>query len=127
MQSQCQIALGELRRRQSRYEEAAAYFAGAQRVADLPDVPTVKESGYPEFEIQSGLFIMVPSKTPADITKAIEEKLQRVMDDSRVQERLRGLAIEPARMSPVEATKWLAADKARWSKLILEYGIKGQR
>lgn len=105
----------------------ALAVSGAQRVADLPDVPTAKESGYPEFEVQSGLFVMVSSKTPADITKAIEEKLQRVVDDSRVHERLRTLAIAPARMSPAEATKWLAADKARWSKLILEYGIKGQR
>lgn len=105
----------------------ALAVSGGKRVADLPDVPTAKESGYPDFEVQSGLFVMISSKTSPDVTKAIEEKLQRVMDDSRVHERLRALAIEPAGLSPAEATKWLAADQARWSKLIRDYGIKPQR
>ena len=105
----------------------ALAVSGGRRVTDLPDIPTVKESGYPEFEVLSGLFVMIPAKTPADVTKALEEKLQRVMDDPRVHERLRALAIEPAGLSPAEATKWLAADQARWSKLIRDYGIQGQR
>jgi tripartite-type tricarboxylate transporter receptor subunit TctC len=105
----------------------ALAVSGGRRVTDLPDIPTVKESGYPEFEVLSGLFVMIPAKTPGDVTKSLEEKLQRVMDDPRVHERLRALAIEPAGLSPVEATKWLAADQARWSKLIRDYGIQGQR
>lgn len=97
-----------------------------QRVHELPDVPTVKEFGYPNFELYSAIFIMVPSKTPGDITQSLEKRLARVVNDANVHQRLRTLAIEPANMSPSEAAEWLAVDKARWSKLIQEHDIKRQ-
>jgi tripartite-type tricarboxylate transporter receptor subunit TctC len=102
----------------------ALAVSGPQRVDGLPDVPTVKESGYPDFDVRSGLFVMIPSRTPPDVTKALEERLQRVMDDSRVHDRLRVLAIEPARMTPAESVQWLAAEQRRWSKLIADYHIR---
>ena len=105
----------------------ALAVSSKERVPELPNVPTVKESGYPEFEVYSGLFIMVASKTSADITKSLEERLARAVGDTSVHQRLRTLAIEPANMSPAEAMKWLSVDQARWSKLIQEHDIKVQR
>jgi tripartite-type tricarboxylate transporter receptor subunit TctC len=102
----------------------ALAVSGKQPVEELPTVPTVRESGYPNFEVYSGLFIMVPSKTPADVTKALENRLDRVVNDEAVHSRLKPLAIEPARMSSSQAAKWLAADQARLSKLIRDYNIK---
>jgi tripartite-type tricarboxylate transporter receptor subunit TctC len=102
----------------------ALAVSGSQRVGDLPDVPTIKESGYPDFEVMSGLFVMIPAKTPPEVAKGLEEKLRRVMSDPGVHERLRKLAIEPAGLSVAEAAQWLKAEQARWSKLIKDYGIK---
>jgi tripartite-type tricarboxylate transporter receptor subunit TctC len=105
----------------------ALAVSGSHRVRDLPDVPTIKESGYPQFEVRSGLFVMIPTNTPADVTKDFEEKLARVTNDQVVHERLAKLAIEPAGMTAAEAARWLKGEQARWSKLIEEYGIKNQR
>lgn len=102
----------------------ALAVSGKQRVEELPTVPTIKESGYPDFEVYSGLFVMVPSKTPPDVVKALEERLDRVVNDEWVRSRLKPLAIEPARMSSGQADKWLAADQARLSKLIRDHNIK---
>ena len=100
--------------------------SGSRQLAELPGVPTVKESGYPEFEVLSGLFVVVSAKTPPEIVKGIEDNLQRVVDDARVHERLRALAVEPARMTAAQATRWLAAEQTRWSKVIRDNGIKAQ-
>lgn len=105
----------------------ALAVSGDHRVADLPDVPTIKESGYPQFEVRSGLFVMIPAKTPVDVTNDIEQKLARVTNDRVVHERLAKLAIEPAGMTAAESARWLKGEQARWSKLIAEYGIKHQR
>jgi tripartite-type tricarboxylate transporter receptor subunit TctC len=102
----------------------ALAVSGSQRVAELPDVPTAKESGYSDFEVRSGLFVMIPAKTPEDATRELEQRLQRAVNDEAVHERLRKLAIEPAGMSVAEASKWLKAEQGRWSKLIKDYGIK---
>lgn len=102
----------------------ALAVSGSHRVRDLPDVPTIKESGYPQFEVRSGLFVMIPAKTPADVTKDIEEKLARVTNDHVVHERLAKLAIEPAGMTAAESVRWLKGEEARWSKLIKDFGIK---
>jgi tripartite-type tricarboxylate transporter receptor subunit TctC len=104
----------------------ALAVSGSNRVADLPDVPTIKESGFPDFEVRSGLFVMIPAKTPADVTRALEEKLERVVSDAAVHERLAKLAIQPAGMSARQAEQWLKGEQARWSKLIKDHGIKGQ-
>jgi len=105
----------------------ALAVSSPQRVDELPDVPTVSESGYPGFDVRSGLFIMLPSGTPPDITTATEAKLQRVVSDKRVHDQLRKLAIQPASMSVEDAMKWLKNDQARWSKLISEHGISAHK
>ena len=104
----------------------ALAVSGNRPLPELPGVPTVRESGYPEFEVLSGLFVVVSSRTPPEVVKGIEENLERVVDDARVHERLRALAVEPARMSAAQATRWLSAEKARWTKVIRESGIKAQ-
>lgn len=105
----------------------ALAVSGPQRVDQLPNVPTVSESGYPNFDVRSGLFVMIPAAASADVTKALEEKLQRVVSDARVHEQLHRLAIQPANMSAAQAVKWLKDDQARWSKLIKDYGISAQK
>jgi tripartite-type tricarboxylate transporter receptor subunit TctC len=99
-------------------------ISSIKRSPDLPDVPTVDESGYPGFEMQSGFFVMVPAKTSDDVVGAIYGKLEPILNDGEVKNRLRSLGIEAKAMSPAEAGKWLAADRERWARLISELGIK---
>jgi tripartite-type tricarboxylate transporter receptor subunit TctC len=102
----------------------ALAISSASRSPDLPDVPTVAESGYPGFEMQSGFFVMVPAKTADDVVRSIYGKLEPILNDGEVKSRLRNLGIEAKAMSPAEAEKWLASDRERWTRLIAELGIK---
>jgi tripartite-type tricarboxylate transporter receptor subunit TctC len=102
----------------------ALAISSLQRSPDLPDVPTVHESGYSGFEMQSGFFVMVPIKTPDSLVSSIYNKLQPVLNSDEVKSLLRNLGVEVKSMSPAEAAKWLAADRERWARLIAEMGIK---
>jgi len=102
----------------------ALAVSGKQRSSQLPSVPTVIESGYPGFEVETGYFVMLPSKVPADVTDGIERKVAAALADSATQERIRGIGIEPAGMDRAAAQQWLARDKVKWEKLIRENGIK---
>jgi len=105
----------------------ALAVSGRQRGAQLPDVPTVSESGYPGFEIEVGYFAMLPAKTPDAVTNAVETKLRRALTEAAVQERIRALGIEPAPgMSADEGARWIAAQHEKWAKLIREKGIRAE-
>ena len=78
--------------------------------------------------MQTAFFVMLPAKTPADTFKAVEEKLQSALAEASVQERIRGVGVEPAVRILVraDATKWLAVERDKWSKVIREKGIKAE-
>lgn len=102
----------------------ALAVSGPTRVATIPDVPTVKELGYPNFEVQSTYFVMVPSKTPATTVKALEDQIGQVLDDKSVQARLLSLGIMTEKMTPTQAEPYLSRERDKWSKLVKEKGIK---
>lgn len=102
----------------------ALAVSGPQRLASLPDVPTVVEAGLPNFQVQGGYFVFLPAKTSPELMKAVSQKLLKVMADSDVQQRVRALGMEPTPMDMAEAGKWIAADKARMGVIIAEKGIK---
>lgn len=104
----------------------ALAVSGSQRLSSLPDVPTVVEAGLPGFQVQGAYFVLLPSKTPANIMKSVSEKALKAIADPDVQQRLRALGMEPSPMGMAEAIKWIAADKVRMGKLIAEKNIKAE-
>jgi tripartite-type tricarboxylate transporter receptor subunit TctC len=73
----------------------ALAVTGAERSAELPDVPSMKEAGFPEVDthLWSGLF--VPAGTPAPIVAKLTSELGRALADAKVQEGLRRMAVTP--------------------------------
>lgn len=104
----------------------ALAVSGPQRLASLPDVPTVAEAGVPNFQVQGGYFIFLPAKTTPELMKTVSQKALKVMTDPDVQQRVRALGMEPTPMDMAEAAKWIAADKARMGKVIADKGIKAE-
>src|SRR6267142_2838345 len=73
----------------------ALAVTGAQRSAELPDVPSMAEAGLPE--VNTGLWsgVFVPAATPAPIVKKLEATLRRVIADPDVNGKLRAMAVTP--------------------------------
>lgn len=103
----------------------ALAVSSKKRVPMLPSVPTVIESGYPDFVVQTAYFVMVPTSTPEDASRKAESELGKALADPQVQDRLNDLGIVSMDMTPGDAVQWLATEKKRWTKLIRERGISG--
>jgi tripartite-type tricarboxylate transporter receptor subunit TctC len=101
----------------------ALAVAAPKRIADLPDVPTMKEAGADvEAVLWSGLF--APRKTPPAIVKKLEGELMRIARLPDVTERLKPLGIDPVGNSSDEFSAVMTSDIARWTAVAKAANIK---
>ncbi|MFL5047188.1 MAG: Bug family tripartite tricarboxylate transporter substrate binding protein [Xanthobacteraceae bacterium] len=105
-------------------ELRALAVTGSQRIAVLPDVPTVAEAGLPDLEFGSWNGLHVPTGTP----KAIIEKLNGAVAKARnladVQTRMRDVGLEPEGGTPAEFGEFVRRDVERWGRIVKETGVK---
>ncbi|MGB7178283.1 MAG: tripartite tricarboxylate transporter substrate-binding protein, partial [Xanthobacteraceae bacterium] len=97
--------------------------AGPQRTAYLPDVPTVIESGFKGFEVQSWNGLSVPAATPASVISTLNRAMKDVMPTPEVQDRAKQLGMAMRWSTPEDMTARLKADIAKWGAVIEQAGI----
>jgi len=94
-----------------------------QRVAELPNVPTIAEVGYPAAEMTTWYALYVTAGTPKPIVDKLHAELERVLQLPDVQSRLRGLGGEPSSMSVQQFVDMQRAEYDRFGKLIKSANI----
>lgn len=98
--------------------------SGDKRSAVLPDVPTFKESGYPNI-VASGWFAMyAPAKTPTASIEAINRALNKALTHPEVLDRFGKLALEAGGGSAADLTKLEQASTARWAPVVKATGFR---
>ena len=105
----------------------AIAVTSAKRLASMPDVPTVAESGVPElkdFEVQSWQAIFVPKNTPKPIVTRLHDEIRKVLAQPDMQTRLKGFGMEPADMSVEQITAFQRAEVDKWAQVIKGANIK---
>lgn len=95
-----------------------------KRSRELPEVPTLDESGYKGFEISGWYGIMAPAKTPRPIIARLNKEIVAVLSGGDVPKILMSRGYDPAPMTPEAFGKYLQSEVARWSKAVKQYGIK---
>jgi tripartite-type tricarboxylate transporter receptor subunit TctC len=113
-------ALGQLR--SGRVKPLAV--TSAKRWPQLPDVPTIAESGYPGFNVSSGSGIMVSGKTPKKIVAQLNSAIVRAMATPEVQQKFSAQGFVPLSSTPQEFEQILAANMERMRAVIKEIGLK---
>ena len=99
-------------------------ISGDKRSAVLPDVPTFKESGFPNI-VASGWFAMyAPAKTPAASIEAINRALNKALTHPEVLDRFSKLALEAGGGSAADLTKLEQASTARWAPVVKATGFR---
>ena len=96
-----------------------------QRIPMLPDVPTVSESGWKDFEVVSNFGVLVPAGTPPEIITRLNAEIAKIMQSADAKEQFltQGVFAHPPQ-TPDQAAQRLRQEIARWAKVIEETGIK---
>jgi tripartite-type tricarboxylate transporter receptor subunit TctC len=101
---------------------------GAQRAAQLPDVPAARESGgaLANFNVSSWNGLAVPAKTPPEVVARLSREVQAALAQPDVKKRLLDLNLVAQGSSPAQLGERLAADIRRWSDVIARANIARQ-
>jgi tripartite-type tricarboxylate transporter receptor subunit TctC len=95
-----------------------------QRSAQLPDVPTVSESGLPGYEYSNWYGFVVPAKTPRAIIQRLNKEFTLVLKDAEVRDKLVAAGMDPAPSSPEELQNFLPKDQEKWGRVVRAANIK---
>ncbi len=93
---------------------------GEKRLAEMPEVPTMIESGYPGFVAYSWIGMFVPAGTPAAAVRRLHASIASVMAEPGIRERLIRNGFEPVASTPEELGALVERDYAHWTKFIQE-------
>jgi len=104
----------------------ALAVASAKRVPQLPDVPTMSESGVPDFEVNSWYGVCAPAAVPVAILDKLNADVHTVMRLPEVETRLTDLGMPPAPTTREEFDKFIRAEIARWAQVIKDAKIPKQ-
>lgn len=97
--------------------------ASRQRVPQLPDVPTVAEAGYPDFEAPSWVAMFAPAKTPRAIIDKLHQAVVAALKSPELLKRFGELGMDPAPTPGAEFAKQVSRDIARWTKVARDNNI----
>ena len=96
----------------------------AKRLAILPAIPTVVESGVPQHEFNSWVGVVAPVSTPAPVIKILNEHMARAARSPEIVDRLTKDGAEVVASSPEQFKKVISEEVAQWAKVIKAAGIK---
>jgi tripartite-type tricarboxylate transporter receptor subunit TctC len=94
-----------------------------QRLAKLPDVPTVAEA-VPGFEAASWFGLFAPAKTPQPVVAKISADVRKIFEKPEVKKFLDTQSFEAMTGTPDAFADFVKAEAAKWSKVVREAGIK---
>ena len=95
-----------------------------QRIAALPDVPTVAEMGYRDFETSQWYGILAPAGTPPDVVKKLQEESFRALRSSAVTERFATDSAVGGGGSSAEFAAFIAKEQKIWKDIVAKAQIK---
>ena len=90
----------------------------------LPDVPTVKEQGFPDFNYQAWLGYLAPAGTPPAIVSKLSQNFARTVKSPEIASVLEAEGNRPMGLSPEEFKQLIATETTRWRQLARETGFK---
>lgn len=91
--------------------------AANKRLAQLPNVPTMAEAGFPDFEVSSWNGLLAPAGTPSAIIEKLHRELVKIVAMPDIRERFAAQAAEPVGSSPAEFRAYIESEIKRWGEV----------
>jgi tripartite-type tricarboxylate transporter receptor subunit TctC len=95
-----------------------------KRSPDLPNVPTLAESGYPGFDAPAWWAVLAPAKTPPEIVKRMNEALNKILKQPDIAKKLDAQGIDVVGGTPEAARVFIERQMDIWAKVVRDNGIK---
>jgi len=95
-----------------------------KRSPALPDVPTVAELGYKDFEANTWFAVFAPAKTPATVLDLLNAEINKAQAVKSVLERYDNLSLEPGRMDRATLRRYVESEVLKWGRLVKDLNIK---
>jgi tripartite-type tricarboxylate transporter receptor subunit TctC len=105
-------------------ELRALAVSSEQRSAQMPDVPTLAESGTPGLNASSDFATFAPANTPEPVIRRLSQAAMESLRAPDLRERLQGLSIDPVGDTPEAFPAYLAAESAKWRDVIRARDIR---
>jgi tripartite-type tricarboxylate transporter receptor subunit TctC len=102
-------------------------IATPQRSAQLPEVPTVAESGLPGFDVTSWYGLVVPAGTRPEIVQKLYRDIAEALASGDVRGKLAALGLDPMGNSPEAFERMIGAESRKWSEIVRKANIKPQQ
>lgn len=102
----------------------ALAVSSRERLKALPTVPTLMQSGLPDFEVLEWNGVFLPKGTPADVVAGFAKAFRSAVADPKVNERLLQGGVTPVGDSPTEFSQFIDRETKRWHSLVKARGIR---
>lgn len=102
----------------------AIAMAGKTRVPSLPDVPTIAEVAFPDFEVGSAVGLVAPAGTPPDVIDLLNREIGKIIATPGFYQRMQTIGVDVVGSTPAAYAKFLRDDYNKWAKVVAATGIK---
>ena len=105
----------------------ALAVTSAKRLAAVPEIPTIAESGLPGYEVVQWFGIAAPAGLPQAIVTRVNRELVTILSLPDVRASLGRQGFEPVGSSPEEFAAHIKSELAKWSRIFKETGLQGEQ
>jgi len=102
----------------------ALAVTSAERSPLMPDVPTLRESGFADVQAVPWFAYMAPKGTPPDVVQRMSREIASVLQDPQTRERLQTAYFDPVGSTPAELAKFMTQELQLWKPVIERAGLK---
>ena len=96
----------------------------AKRSSSMPDVPTVAELGYKDFDVSTWYGVLAPAGTPAAVVTTLNTEINKLLASQEVRDAIHAQGAEPEAMTPAKFATLLKSDYAKWKGIVEASGAK---
>lgn len=96
----------------------------AKRSSSMPDVPTVAESGFKDFDVSTWYGVLAPAGTPAHVVATLNAEVNKLLSSHEVRDAIHAQGAEPEAMTQAKFANLLKVDYAKWKGIVESSGAK---
>ena len=100
--------------------------SSTERLADLPDIPTMAELGFPQIKDYTWVAILAPTGTPPEIVNQMNLTIQKIIDEPETKEKLQQAGLIPVGGSAQKTNAYINDELKHWSKVVIDTKAKAE-